>query len=247
MAARASSAKSKQTSSQAASQATAALDGASSVFAAELASGENLLWQSRPGAGAYALAHMRAVIMALSFFIIAIIWHTTVKRGGMMSQLDLVTWLFAAVGVLYVLMPVWALVKAKWFVFYALTNQRLMIMQVFPRSRVQSFPIKTLNRVVTHNVHTGGGTLLIDAPGAVTKNPAVPRAGFYGVRYVAKVAEAVQTLKNPEAALKRVQAEQAEKLKSMQLKEKPQAPMFAPSSHAGPAASAPGQPPRTLH
>ena len=209
-----------------------ALDGASSVFAGDLGRDENLLWQSRAGAGPYAVAHMRAVFMGLSFFIVAIVWHAMVKRGGMMTQLDLATWLFAIVGAYYVAVPLWAFVKAKWFVFYALTNQRLIILQVFPKHRVQSFPIKTLNRVVAHNVHTGDGTLLIDAPGAVSKNPATPRAGFYGVRYVSKVVEAVQTLQDPEAALERAQALQAQKLKQTQPQQSAEAARFAPSSHA---------------
>lgn len=210
------------------------LDGASSVFADDLARDEKLLWQSRAGAGAYALAHMRTVFMGLTFFIFAIVWHATVKRGAMMAELDLATWLFAATGAYYLALPVWAFVKAKWFVFYALTDRRLIILQVFPKHRVQDFPIKTLNRVVAHNVHTGVGTVLIDAPGAVSKNPATPRAGFYGVRYVAKVVEAVQTLQDPEAALKRAQALTAQKLKQAQptTGQTAEAARFAPSSHA---------------
>ena len=186
------------------------------MFADDLLPGENLLWQSRAGAVAYMQAYMRAVFMGLTFFIFAIVWHTTVTRGNMMPTLDLATWLFAAVGVVYMLLPVAAYVKAKWFMFYALTSQRLIILQVFPRHATQAFPIKTINRVVSHGGYTGNGSLLIDAPGATSKNPATPRAGFYGVKYVAKVAQAVETLQDPEAALQRAQAETAQKLKQAQ-------------------------------
>lgn len=206
------------------------LDGAASVFADDLLAGENLLWQSRAGAGAYARAHLRAVFMGLTFFIISIVWHTVVTRGSMMVQLDLATWLFAGVGVLYVLLPLAAYMKAKWFLFYALTNQRLIILQVFPKHKAVAFPIKGLNRVAASNGYTGNGTLLIDAPGAVSKNPTTPRAGFYGVKYVAKVVEAVETLQDPEAALKRAQAQTAQKLKLTQPAAEAR---FTPSSRPG--------------
>jgi len=186
------------------------LDGASSVFADDLAQHEKLLWQSRAGAGAYAIAHLRAVVMGLTLVVAAIGWHAFVTRHEMMVELKLVAWIFVAVGVLYGLAPVWAFGKAKWFFFYALTNQRLLILQVFPKRKMMSFPIKTVKRVVAIHAHTGNGTLLIDAPGAATINPIRPRAGFYGVKYVSKVVEAVEILQNPEAALKRAQAQQAQ-------------------------------------
>lgn len=214
--------------------ATPSLDGASSVFAAELAKDEKLLWQSRPGAGAYALAHLRSVFMGLTFFAAAFAWNGFVTRSAMMVELKLVAWLFGAVGVYYVAVPLWAYGKAKWFLFYALTNQRLLILQVFPKRKAKSFPIKTLTRVVRHNVHMGNGTLLIDAPGALSKNPIHPRGGFYGVKYVTKVVEAIETLQDPEAALKRLQAKQAQQLKQAQSLE---AQSAGPQPSAAPARS----------
>lgn len=180
-----------------------ALDGASSVFADVLGAEEKLLWQSRAGSGAYALAHVRAVFMGVTLFIVAVAWNAVVLKNNMMPELGLVAWVFAALGLAYVLMPLMAFIKAKWFLFYALTDERLIILQLYPKHRLDSFPLKTVNRVVPHHVNLGNGTLLIDAPGAVSKNPTAPRAGFYGVRYVKQLAEAVETLKNPEAALNR--------------------------------------------
>jgi hypothetical protein len=183
------------------------LEGGSSVFAADLDKDEDLLWQSRPGAWSYAFAYMRAVLMGLTLLVVAIAWNMIVTRNHMMPQLAMVGWMFGALGALYVLLPISAYVKAKWFLFYGLTKQRLLILQLFPKRRLTSFPIKTVNRVVAHNVHLGNGTVLIDAPGALSKNPIHPRAGFYGVPYATKVQEAIETLKDPEAALKRIQAQ----------------------------------------
>ena len=211
------------------------LDGASSVFAAVIEQDENLLWQSRAGAEAYALAHVRAVFMGLTFFLAAIMWNAVVSRGAVMAELGLVAWLFAAVGAAYVLLPVMAYVKGKWFLFYALTNRRLIILQLYPTRRVDSFPIKTLNRVAAHNVSLGHGTLLIDAPGAVVNNAVTPRAGFYGVKHVTMVIEAVETLQDPEAVLQRVHAQQAQKAEQAQNHIQPQPespPRFVPSSSA---------------
>ena len=182
-----------------------ALDGAASVFASTLGAQEKLLWQSRAGGGAYALAHVRAVFMGLTLFIVAVAWNAVVLNNHMMPELGLVAWVFAALGLTYVLVPLVAFIKSKWFLFYALTNERLIVLQLYPKHRVDSFPLKTVSRVVPHHVHLGNGTLLIDAPGAVSKNPTAPRAGFYGIRYVKQLVEAVETLKDPEAALKRSQ------------------------------------------
>lgn len=205
----------------------ATLDGAASVFAADLAKGEDLLWQCRPGAWSYAFAYMRAVLMGLTFFIVAVVWYTIVMRNNMMPQLAMVAWLFGAVGAFYMVLPIGAFVKAKWFIFYGLTNQRLLILQVFPKHRLTSFPIKSLNRAVAHNVHLGNGTVLIDAPGALSKNPVHPRAGFYGVPYASKVQEAIETLQDPEAAMKRIEAQRAQMLKQA-------APPRAPSGRNRP-------------
>lgn len=191
------------------------LDGKSSVFAADLAKDENLLWQSRPGAWSFAFAHMRAVLMGITLLVVAIAWNIIVMRNSMMSEMVIVAWIFGALGVFYILMPAGIFVKAKWFMFYGLTNQRLLILQVFPKHRLTSFPIKAVNRVVTHNVNMGHGTVLIDAPGALSKNPVHPRAGFYGVPYATKVQEAIETLKDPEAAMKRIQAQKEQALKQM--------------------------------
>lgn len=187
----------------------ASLDVASSVFASVISKDENLLWQSRAGAGAFALAHMRAVVMGAAFFAFALFWSVMVKRMGSMPELTLVSWVFGAIGVGYVLVPLSAYIKGKWFVFYALTNQRLIILELFPKQQSMSFPLHNVQRVVQHNVSLNKGTLLIDAPGARSKNPSRPHAGFYGIKHVANVQKSVETLKNPQAAIKNAEEKQA--------------------------------------
>lgn len=184
------------------------LDVASSVFASVISKDENLLWQSSAGASSYALAHMRAVMMGVAFFAFALLWSIMVQRMGSMPALNMVTWIFGAIGVGYSLVPLAAYVKGKWFVFYALTNQRLIIMELFPKQQSLSFPLGNVKRVVKHNVSFDQGTLLIDAPGARSKNPSRPHAGFYGVKHVANVQKSVETLKNPQAAMKRAEEEE---------------------------------------
>ena len=186
------------------------LDVASSVFSSVISKDENLLWQSRAGAGAYALAHMRAVVMGFAFLAFAIFWSVVVQRMGSMPALTVVTWVFGAIGVGYVLVPLAAYIKGKWFVFYALTNQRLIILELFPKRQSMIFPLSDVQRVVPHNVSFDQGTLLIDAPSARSKNPSRPHAGFYGVKHVANVQKSVETLKDPHTAIKNAEAKQAQ-------------------------------------
>lgn len=217
------------------------LDVTSSVFASVISKDENLLWQSRAGAGAFALAHMRAVVMGVAFIAFAIFWSVMVQRMGSMPALALVTWVFGAIGVGYSLVPLAAYIKGKWFVFYALTNQRLIVMELFPKQQSKSFPLNSVERVVQHNVSLNQGTLLIDAPGARSKNPSRPHAGFYGVKHVANVQKSVETLKNPHAAIKGAEEKKAQ-LAQPSLAKPPS--RFTPSTSDA-ASTAPASP--TIH
>lgn len=219
------------------------LDVTSSVFASVISKDENLLWQSRAGAISYALAHMRAVIMGVAFFAFAIFWSIVVQRMGSMPALTLVSWLFGAIGVGYVLVPLAAYIKGKWFVFYALTNQRLIILELFPKQQSMSFPLHKVRRVVQHNVSLNQGTLLIDAPGARSKNPSRPHAGFYGVKHVANVQKSVETLKNPEAAMKHAEEKEKQAQLAKPALAKPPSRFTPSSSNAASTAQAP----QTIH
>lgn len=214
---------------QSKAQSTAPHITSSSPVSAELGKDEKLLWESRAGAGAYALAHMRAVVMGLTFVLVGMAWGAYVSHTHMMPEIGYVAWLFGAVGAYYLALPVLAYIKAKWFLFYGLSDRRLLIVQLFPKHRVTAFPIKALKRAVATGANVGNGTLLIDAPGAISKNPVKPRAGFYGVKYATKLEEAVFALQNPEAALEKAQA--AAKARTQSLA-KPQS--VAPSGGGAP-------------
>lgn len=170
-----------------------------SPFDAELGADEKILWSGRPGVGAFTMAHSRAVMMAVPFFGIAMVTNGFVSKNSHLASLSVVTWVLVAIGLFYMAAPVGANLKARWFVFYALTSKRLLILQTYPKRRVKAFAVKDVRRVVAKDVNRGVGTMLIDADGAVSKNPARPRAGFYGVPYVEKLVEAVDTLKNAKA------------------------------------------------
>lgn len=161
---------------------------------------EKILWSSRPGAGAYALAHIHSAVMGLAYFILAVIWNAVVVKAVSLDYVWVVTWLFVGLGGVYAVIPAAAFLRSKIYVFYALTSKRLIILNLFPSLKVQSFPIEKVQRVVVKNVLYGVGSLVIDAPGASSKNPAKAHAGFYGVPYVARVAEAFNRLKNPQAS-----------------------------------------------
>ena len=212
-----------------------------SVLDAELSNDEKLLWSHRPGAMAFALAHARAGAMGMPFIMLGLIWNGMVMKTVSVPYVGIFTWLFAAVGVLYLCIPAVAYLRGKIYVFYALTNKRLIILSMFPKHEVQSFPIKSVNRVFTKDITYGVGSLIIDAPGAQSKNPAKARAGFYGVPYISRVEDAFNMLKDPEATRKAA----AEQARAQQAREREatntQAASFAPSSSAAPSPPEPAQ------
>lgn len=167
-----------------------------SPFDGDLGADENILWTGRPGVMAYTLAHMRAVIMALPFIGIALVWNGFVTKNPHLASFGIATWIFIVIALAYLSVPLVANFKSRWFVFYALTNKRLLILQLYPKRKVQAFAIKSVRRVVAKDVSKGVGSMLIDADGAVTKNPIRPHAGFYGIPYVEKLVEAVAVLQN---------------------------------------------------
>lgn len=171
-------------------------------FDAELGADEKILWTGRPGVAAYTLAHARAVVMAVPFVGMAIVSDSFVTRNNHLEQLGIVTWVFVAIALFYVTVPLAANVKARWFVVYALTSKRLLILQTYPKRRLKAFAVQAVKRVVAKDVNGGIGTMLIDADGAVSKNPAHPRAGFYGIPYVEKLVDAVAALQAEHKAQK---------------------------------------------
>lgn len=221
--------------------------GSKSVLEAELSKDEKLLWSHQPGAGAYALAHLRAAMMGMPFIMLALLWNGMVIKSMTLPYVGVITWLFALLGVVYLSVPMVAFLRAKVFVFYALTTKRLMIVSLFPKHQVQSFAIKDVKQVFTKDIHYGVGSLIIDAQGARPKNPAKARAGFYGVPYIARVEDAFNMLKNPEAsraaAAGQARAQQAQERAALKAKEASMAPSApaAPSSQQGAPAPAAGE------
>lgn len=173
-----------------------------SPFDAELGTDEKILWSGRPGVAAYTMAHARAAVMVVPFVGMAIISNSFVANNNHLESLGIVTWIFVAIALFYLVAPIGANLKARWFVFYALTPKRRLILHTYPKRHVKAFAVKDVRRVVAKDVNRGVGTLLIDADGAVSKNPARPRAGFYGVPYVEKLVEAVAALQAKDQAQK---------------------------------------------
>lgn len=210
-----------------------------SVLDAELSSDEKILWSHRPGAGAYALAHMRAAMVGMPFIMLSMLWNGMAAESLAVPYVGpIFTWLLAGLGVVYLCVPLVAYLRGKIYVFYALTNKRLIILSLFPKHQVQSFLIGSVSRVFTKDIQFGVGSLIIEAPGAKPKNPAKIPAGFYGVPYIARVEEAFNMLKNPEATraaaaqqtrLQRAQ-QQAEQRQAQQAKETALTPSSAAQS-----------------
>ncbi len=171
-----------------------------SVLEAELSPHEKLLWSSRPGAFAFAMAHMRGVFCGMPLIMLALLWQGVALKLYALPYTGVLTWVFAVLGVALTAVPLVALLRGKIYVFYALTSKRLMILSLFPKHEVKSFAFSSLAGVYTKDINFGKGTLVIEASGAHTANPLKAHAAFYGIDQVRKIEDAVNMILNSKAA-----------------------------------------------
>ncbi|WP_139135121.1 hypothetical protein [Magnetovibrio blakemorei] len=182
----------------------------------QLKNGEKLIWSGKPNPEELAGAHAGAVLMGIACISFAIIWHQVVFQnvtigatGIVMDSVQVVTWLFAGLGSIFLSIPLFVYLIGAHYMLYAVTNKRLMIIRLFPTASVQSFPINDVFQV-NSTVLYGMGNLLFDLPG-VKQNHLQAYPGFYGIPSPLRIAEVFNTLKHPEHAKR--SAEEKNKLK----------------------------------
>lgn len=221
-----------------------------SVLEAELGLHEKLLWSSRPGAGAFAMAHMRGVLYGMPLIMLALLWQGVILKLYAVPYIGVFTWVFTALGVALTAVPLVALLRGRIYVFYALTSKRLMILSLFPKHEVKSFAFSSLTGVYTKDINFGKGTLVIEASGAHTANPLKADAAFYGIDQVRKIEDAINMILNSKAARRagaqRARIQQLQQPQNDRQSAVPQAvdqPSFVPSalppSSSGPSPSSP--------
>jgi len=88
-------------------------------------------------------------------------------------------------------------VEAKNWLIYAITNQRLLIIRTFPRTKVESFEPADITRVERTTKADGSGNIIFaeDIRRGRRGNHTVPR-GLYGVGEAKRVEAAILDLRN---------------------------------------------------
>ena len=100
--------------------------------------GEEVLWQGRPGALAYA----RKRFLVASYGGV-LLWFVDWTTSAVPQAADTgAAFLLSVVGWFCVVVPILAYVRAKWWTVYTLTNQRLLWSRRWPMRQIYALPLQ---------------------------------------------------------------------------------------------------------
>lgn len=162
---------------------------------------EKLLWFDHPGAAAFALTRLKSLMMAIPFFIFAYIWFNVFMKPDMPNYMNFLGYVFIIFGMWHILIPVWAFIVAKLFMFYAITDKRLIIYQFYPRKKLLAVQLSDVVNVLHIKGQNKSGTLIIEVADLLNKDQIkegqyVKAVGtFYGVRNAERVEGAINQLR----------------------------------------------------
>ena len=162
---------------------------------------EKLLWFDHPDALSVAQTKLKSLMMAVPFFIFSVIWFKVFLKPTMPPYMDIIGWIFAGFGVWQFAVPLWSFVVAKLFMFYAITDQRLLVIQFYPKSKVKAVAFNDLVSILKLKGGGKSGTLIFEVPDMANKKATKegqfvkPGATFYGISNVDRIEDAVNQLR----------------------------------------------------
>ena len=172
------------------------------IVTPQLRSGETAVWVERPKPMARAKSKIFVFLFGIPFFGFAVFW--TAMAGDFSSGDDVLSNMFPLFGIPFLvagacmlLSPAWSYVEAKKWLYYAITDQRLMIIRIFPRRKIETWEPSDITRLERTSKSDGSGNVIFaeeirrGQDGTTTK----PR-GFYGVPDAKRVEEAILGLRN---------------------------------------------------
>jgi len=172
------------------------------IITPQLRSGETALWVERPKPMARATSKVLLFLFGIPFFGFAVFW--TAMAGNFSTGDDsfsnffpLFGIPFLVIGACLLLSPVWSYMEAKKWLYYAITDQRLMIIRSFPRRKIESWEPADISRLERTSKPDGSGNVIFAEEIRQTQNgtSTKPR-GFYGVPDAKRVEEAIAKLRN---------------------------------------------------
>ena len=176
------------------------------VARAELAPGERLVWADRPDPERARRRAWPRLLFGLAFAAFGLFWTSrAMAAGGLLWLLGLP---FVALGGGIALAPWWKPRQARATV-YAVTDQRILIMQGWPQRRVRSFGPGDIDVIARSDRPDGSGDLVFreevrprrHARSIWQEGPPYHRfrrrrIGFFGIHYVRRVEAAVRALRD---------------------------------------------------
>ncbi len=167
----------------------------------ELQSGERLVWAERPGPAARARTKLMLSLFGIPFLVFAIFWEVQAVAGaeaGAGSLFPLFGIPFILVGIGLILSPLWSYVEARNWLFYAITDRRMLIIRQFPMRKVESFRPQDITKCERTEKSDGSGNIVFRddlKSGSRGSSYTVPR-GFFGIPDVRRVEEQVMKLRD---------------------------------------------------
>jgi hypothetical protein len=167
-----------------------------SMIAPFLNTGEKVVWAGRPSPLARAVSKIPDILMGLIFAGIGFIW-TGNGFGFNTGSLALLGIPLVAVGLVLFLSPLWAFVEAHGWLFYAVTEERLLFIRLIPRAKAEAYCLSDIVKLGVSSRRDGSGTIsferLVEGRGM---DRAVKIVEFFGVPEAARVAGAIARLKD---------------------------------------------------
>jgi len=168
----------------------------------EMRPGEKLIWAERPRPGAVARGGLTASLFGIPFLGFALFWtfmaSGAIRQGGFGLFFPLFGLPFIAVGIGLVGTPLWAARRAR-STIYAITDQRLLIMQTGSTNEVQSYGPEDLDSLDRRERPDGSGDIIFRNENLVRRGRngtyvTNNRIGFFGVPEVRQVEQAIRKL-----------------------------------------------------
>ena len=162
----------------------------------QLRSGETVVYVDQPKPLARAKSKIVWFLMGIPFFGFGVFFTAEAGEFSSDNYLPLGAFLFLVAGACMLLFPAWSYVEAKKWLYYAITDQRLMIIRTFPRSKIESWEPADITRLERTTKSDGSGNVIFaeETSGSGEDSFTMPR-GFYGVPDAKRVEEAIAELR----------------------------------------------------
>ena len=167
------------------------------IVTPQLRSGETVEYVDRPKPLARAKSKIVWFLMGIPFFGFGVFFTAEAGEFSSDNYLPLFAILFLVAGVCMLLSPAWSYVEAKKWLYYAITDQRLMIIRSFPWRKIESWEPADITRLERTTKSDGSGNVIFaeEIKGSGEDSYTKPR-GFYGVPDAKRVEEAIAKLRN---------------------------------------------------